>query len=113
MLSMLLQVWVRGEGRTLARLASPRLAGLGTGFGRRARDVRVNGPSKSDATLAITRRSFADLFCHFESVTDFTRGILGTCNRLGFWDVKNPSGSVSVIIWLGQKVGREQDGLKE
>jgi hypothetical protein len=32
-------------------------------------------------------------YCHFESVTDFTRGILGTRNRLGFRDAKNPSGS--------------------
>jgi hypothetical protein len=52
----------------------------------------VNGPPKSGPILAGTR-SFADLFCHFESVTDFTRGILGTRNRLGFWDAKNPNGS--------------------
>jgi hypothetical protein len=101
---MLLQVWVRGRRkntRELARLASPGAAraglglGLGLGFGRRAhaRDVRVNGPPKSGPILTGMQLPFADLFCHFESVTDFTRGIFGTCNRLGFWDAKNHSGS--------------------
>jgi hypothetical protein len=84
---MLLQVWVRGKrknARTLAHLAGRRA---------RARDVRVNGPPKSGPILAETRLPFADLFCHFESITDFTRGIFGTRSRLGFWDAKNPSGS--------------------
>jgi hypothetical protein len=75
MLSMLLQVWVRGRRkntRALARLASP-----GSGFGRRARDVRVNGPPKSGSNSCgksaffcrfvfcnscKERLSFADLF---------------------------------------------------
>jgi hypothetical protein len=42
----------------------------------------------------------ADSFCHFESVTDFTRGIFGTRNRLGFWDGKNPSGSPYKYAWV-------------
>jgi hypothetical protein len=61
--------------RTLACLA---------GRSARARDVRVNSPPKSGPILAGTRLLFADLFCHFESVTDFTRGILETHNRIGF-----------------------------
>jgi hypothetical protein len=66
-----------------ARARLPRLVGPGSGtsmgFERRARarDVRVNGPPKSDPILAGMRIPFADLFCHFESVTDFTRGIFG------------------------------------
>jgi hypothetical protein len=59
-------VWVRGR-RKNTRARS--LASLGFG--------RVNGPPKSGPILAGTRLPFADLFCHFESVTDFTRGILG------------------------------------
>jgi hypothetical protein len=59
--------------RALARLA---------GLGRRARDVRVNGPPKSGPILAGTRLPFADLFCHFESVTDFTQIYFATSNLL-------------------------------
>jgi hypothetical protein len=150
---MLLQVWVRGRRkntRAHACRAGPG-SGSGSGFGRRARarDVRVNGPPKSEsnscgksaffcrfvfcyirkepihkepivphdrlsgkepicspvlgkgrATSAWKVPKSAEsllisggvLFCHFESVTDITRGILGTRNRLGFWDAKNPSG---------------------
>jgi hypothetical protein len=44
----------------------------------------VNGPPKSGPILAGTWLSFADLFCHFESVTDFTRGILGLITDLVF-----------------------------
>jgi hypothetical protein len=97
--------------RALARLT-------GHGLRARARDMRVNGLPKSGPILAGTQLPFADLFCHFESVTDFmrkifetrnrlgfcrfvllsvtnfTRGIFGTHNRLGFWDTKNPSGSI-------------------
>jgi hypothetical protein len=79
---MLLQVLVRGRRKNTRALA--RLAGPGTSFGRRARarDVRVNGPPKSGPILAGTWLPFADLFCHFESVIDFMRGIFGTCNQL-------------------------------
>jgi hypothetical protein len=46
--------------------------------------VRVNGPPKSSPILAGTRLPFADLFCHFESVTNITRGILGLVTDLVF-----------------------------
>jgi hypothetical protein len=52
--------------------------------------VRVKGPKIGCRKLIVPLRLS---FCHFESVTDFTRGIFGTRNRLGFWDAKNPSGS--------------------
>jgi hypothetical protein len=72
--------------RALAHLAGLGLRAKGAGAG-------VNGPPKSGPILAGTRLPFADLFCHFVSIMDFTRGILGTRNRLGFWDAKNSSGS--------------------
>jgi hypothetical protein len=59
--------------RALARRAAP-----GSGFGR------VNGSPKSGQILAGTRLPFADLCCHFESVTDFTRGILRLATDLVF-----------------------------
>jgi hypothetical protein len=49
---------------------------------QRARE-RSRNRLKADCSLAASS-------CHFESVTDFTRGIFGTRNRLGFWDAKNP-----------------------
>jgi hypothetical protein len=81
MLSILLQVWVRGR-RKNTRARSPRFAG--PGFGRRARARDVNGLPKSGPILTGTRLPFADLFCHFESVTDLTRGILGFVTDLVF-----------------------------
>ncbi|PUZ39551.1 hypothetical protein GQ55_9G328000 [Panicum hallii var. hallii] len=39
---------------------------------------------KSGPILAGTRLPFADFFCHFESVTDITRGILGLVTDLVF-----------------------------
>ncbi|PVH62780.1 hypothetical protein PAHAL_3G396700 [Panicum hallii] len=39
---------------------------------------------KSGPILAGTRLPFADLFCHFESVTDITHGILGLVTDLIF-----------------------------
>jgi hypothetical protein len=74
--------------RALARLAGP-----GRARARASSEGRMNGPPKSGLILAGTRLPFADLFCHFESVTDFTHGIFRTRNRFGFWDAKNPSGS--------------------
>jgi hypothetical protein len=73
-----------------ARARSPRQA-QGEG------GARVNSLSKSGPILVGTRLPFADLFCHFESVTDFMRGIFGTHNRLNFLDAKNPSGSFLYI----------------
>jgi hypothetical protein len=67
--------------RTLARRAGP-------GRRARARDVRVNCPPKSSPILAGTRLPFADLFCHFESVTDLTCGILGLVTDLVFGTLK-------------------------
>jgi hypothetical protein len=59
---MLLQVWVRGRRKnTRARsLASPRRAGPGSSFGRRARtrNVRVNGPPKSGSNPCGRAASF-------------------------------------------------------
>jgi hypothetical protein len=78
------------HARALARLAELGLRAKGAGAGA---STRVNDPPKSGPILAGTWLPFAYLFYHFESVIDFTRGILGTCNRLGFWDAKNPSGS--------------------
>jgi hypothetical protein len=43
---------------------------------------------KSDPILAGTWLPFADLFCHFESVTDITRGILGLITDLVFGMLK-------------------------
>jgi hypothetical protein len=57
---------------------------------RRERDVRVKGPEIGCRKPIVPRQL---PFCHFESVTDFTHGIFGTPNRLGFWDAKNSSGS--------------------
>jgi hypothetical protein len=51
---MLLQVWVRGRRKNSPRLALP---------------CRARGSGEGRATLQIC---FADLFCHFEFVTDFT-----------------------------------------
>jgi hypothetical protein len=78
---------VRGKRKNTRALAH--LAGLGL----RAKSAGVNGSPKFSPILAGTQLSFADLFYHFESVTDFTREILEICNRLGFWDAKNPSSS--------------------
>jgi hypothetical protein len=48
--------------------------------------VRVNGLPKSDPILAGTRLPFTHLFCHFESVTDITCGILG-CHFESIMDI--------------------------
>jgi hypothetical protein len=82
-----------------ARAHSPRRAG------RRecACDVRVNAPPKSGPILAGMRLPFADLFCHFESIMDFTRGIFRTHNRLGFWDAKNPSGFLPINTHVSRR----------
>jgi hypothetical protein len=76
-------VWVRGR-RKNTRARSPRLAspGLGEGLGRAKGEV--NGSPKSGPILAGTRFPFADLFCHFESVTDITRRILELVTDLVF-----------------------------
>jgi hypothetical protein len=76
MLSMLLQAQVRGRRKKTRALA--RCAGPG------ARDVRMNGPPNFGPILAGTRFPFAHLFCHFESVMDITRGILGLVTDLVF-----------------------------
>jgi hypothetical protein len=44
----------------------------------------VNGPPKSGPILTGTQLPFADLFCHFKSVTDLMRGILGLVTDLVF-----------------------------
>jgi hypothetical protein len=62
---MLLPVWVRERRkntRMLARLVGLGLRAKGAGAG-------TNGPLKSGPILAGTWFPFADLFCHFESVT--------------------------------------------
>jgi hypothetical protein len=73
---MLLQAQVRGRRKKTRALA--RCAGPG------ARDVRMNGPPNFGPILAGTRFPFAHLFCHFESVMDITRGILGLVTDLVF-----------------------------
>jgi hypothetical protein len=46
--------------------------------------VRVNGPPKIRSNPCGNAASFADLFCHFESISDITRGILGLVTDLVF-----------------------------
>jgi hypothetical protein len=67
------------EEHVRARLSSPsRAQAWASGEGR------VNGSPKSGPILAGTWLPFADLFCHFESVTDLMRGILGLVTDLVF-----------------------------